>query len=124
MQMRVKLSGGLFVDCLVAQSNITQESINIQHGCQKYNIRLGSERIYPAAGPIRLALDLSDTFRRRISGRVSSFRSSYDRQLISFFNCISNGIVPNPGIGDGIAAIRAVEAARRSASNDGMEVLI
>jgi predicted dehydrogenase len=124
IRMQVRLEGGITAECISAHSNVTQESITIRCGSQRYRVRLGSERIRPAAGLIRSMLDLSDTFRRRLDARPSSLRSSFERQLVSFFNYISTGTAPHPGIADGLAVIRAVEAARRSAADCGMEVPI
>jgi predicted dehydrogenase len=124
IQMRVTLEDGVVADCLAAQSDVTQESISIQCEGQQYRVHLGSERIQPATGLIRYMLDLSDTLRRRLRGRRSSLRSSFERQLVSFFNYVRTGATPHPGIADGIAVIRATEAARQSAANGGMEVFI
>jgi predicted dehydrogenase len=44
--------------------------------------------------------------------------------LVSFFEYVRTGATPHPGIADGIAVIRAVEAARQSAANGGLEVVI
>lgn len=124
IRMRVRLEDGVVAECIAAHSNVTQESITIQGERQHYRVRLGSERIQPATGLIRSVLDLSDTFSRRLRGRRSSLRSSLERQLVIFFNYIRTGATPHPGIADGIAVIRAVEAARQSAASDGMEVFI
>lgn len=124
IQMRVRLEDGVVANCLAAHSDVTQESITIQCECQQYRVGLGSERIQPATGLIRSVLDFSDMLRRRLRGRRSSLRSSFERQLISFLNYVHTGATPHPGIADGIAVIRAVEAARQSAANSGMEVFI
>jgi predicted dehydrogenase len=124
IRMRVRLGGSIAAECIAAHSNVTQESITIQRERQQYRVRLGSERIQPATGLIRSMLDRSDTFRRRLRGRRSSLRSSFERQLVIFFNYVRTGATPQPGIADGIAVIRAIEAARQSAANGGMEVSI
>jgi predicted dehydrogenase len=124
IQMRVRLEDGVVAECLAAQGDVTEESITIQCERQQYRVRLGSERIQPSTGLIRSVLDLSDTLRRRLRGRRSSLRSSFERQLVSFFEYVRTGATPHPGIADGIAVIRAVEAARQSAANGGLEVVI
>lgn len=124
IRMRVRLEGDLVADCLVAYGNIYQESIAIQCARQKYRIYIDSERIQPAAGPIRSVLDLADTARRHVLGQQSLLHRSYERQLLCFFNSVRTGAIPQPGIADGVAAIRVVKAARWSASNDGKEALI
>jgi predicted dehydrogenase len=124
IQIQARLSGGGIADCLAAHRNAFQESMNIQLAQQQYLIRTDSDRMQPASGRIRFLLDLSDAIRRRLGGEQLSFSDSYRRQLVSFFNCIRTGQTPHPNIADGIAVIRAVEAARRSADSGGKEVLI
>lgn len=124
IEMEVRLAGGLVVVCLAAQNNLTREYIAINCEGRQYLIRLGSERIQPVVGLIRSVLDLSDTLRRGLLGRRSSLRDSYERQLIAFFNYVRTGTIPSPGIDDGIAVIRAVEAARQSAAYNGKEITI
>jgi len=124
IRMRVRLAGGGIADCMAAHSNVFQESITVQRERQQYRIHTGSERIQPVAGRIRFLLDLSDTLRRRLRSQQTSFNNSYKRQLISFLSYVRTGMTPQPSIADGIVAIRAVEAARRSVASGGMEVLI
>jgi predicted dehydrogenase len=124
VQMRVSLANGIVAECLAAHSNVSQESITIQCERQQYRMRVGSERIQPATGRLRSVLDLSDALSRRLRGRQTSMHSSFEQQLISFFNYIRTGVIPQPGIADGVAVIRATEAARQSAANAGMEVLL
>ena len=47
---------------------------------------------------------------------------SYEIQLIKFFDFIRSSRTADPGIEDGIAAIKAVEAARKSIINNGKEI--
>ena len=122
IELRVVLEDGIVAECLAAHSNISQESMTIQWESREYRIRMGSERIRPAGGPGRALLDLSDAVRRRLRGRETSMRTSFERQLIRFFDAIRAADRPQPGIADGIAVVQAVQAARRSAANSGMEV--
>ena len=124
IRMRVRLAGGGVAHCLAAHSNIYQESITVQCGRKRYQIHKGAERIEPTTGLVRSVLNLSDALRRRLRGQRSSLKRSYERQLISFLNYVRTGTTPQPSIADGIAAIRAVEAARQSAHIGGMEISI
>ncbi len=47
---------------------------------------------------------------------------SYERQLASFLGYVHSGEPPQPGMADGIATVRAVEAARESIAMDGRRV--
>ena len=124
IQMRVKLGYGIVAECRAAYSNLSGESIHIRCNGDEYRMRVGSERIQPAGGRIRFLLDLSDAVRRRLYGRKTSMDGSFERQLASFCNYVRAATTPEPGIAAGIAVTRAIEAARQSADNDGMEVLL
>lgn len=117
IHMRVVLSGGITGDCVAAHTGVPQESITVRCNGRVYCVRRGSERITPAPGPVRAVLDAVGTLSRRLWGRRSSLRRSYERQLSYFLHCVRTGAAPQPGLADGIAAIRALEAARRSASS-------
>jgi predicted dehydrogenase len=47
---------------------------------------------------------------------------SFERQLARFCDVVRTGAPPDPGLADGVAAVRAADAARRSAERDGREV--
>jgi predicted dehydrogenase len=124
LQIQVKLAGGVIAECLAALCNASHESITIRCQCNLYHIHLGSERIQPVGNVLRSILDFTDALKRRVGGRQSSMRRSYERQLIRFFHYVRIGVTPHPGIADGVAVLRAVEAARESISSNGREVLV
>jgi predicted dehydrogenase len=124
IEMRARLDGDIVAICTAAHSKVTRESLTICCRGERFSIRLGSERVQPAGGLIRRVLDFSDTVDRRVRGIRSSLRCSYQQQLALFLNCVRTGITPEPGIEDGIASIRAVEAARKSAAAGGIEVTV
>lgn len=126
IRMKVRLEDGIVAECLADTRSVSMESITIQCESQNYMARtyLGSKRIQPARGGVRFSLDFCDALGRRLTGRQSSLRRSYELQLMSFFDCVNTGTTPRPDAVDGIAAIRAVEAARKSAADGGKEVLI
>ena len=61
---------------------------------------------------------------RGLSGRRPSLQRSYDIQLAAFLDGIRRRVPLRPGLADGMAAVRAVDAARESAARDGMEVAV
>lgn len=125
IQMTVKLSDGNTACCEATYSkHAHEESVTVDYGHKRYRIYAGSDRAQPASGIIRRLLDRSDAVIRNLHHNQSSFEDSYRLQLISFVNCVLTGSTPQPGIADGIAAIQAVEAARKSAAANGMEVAI
>jgi predicted dehydrogenase len=124
IQMKVKLGGTIVADCMIAHRALSLESIEVQCGRERYEIHMGSDRIRPAKGLMRSMLDHLGLFQRQIRGRKSTLRSSYEQQLVAFFDHVHTRTIPKPGITDGIAAIRGVEAARHSIANGGMEVMI
>lgn len=124
IKMQIRLENDVLANCHVAYANKSQEFIAVQSGHQRYHIRLGSERLQPAAGFIRYLYDLSEAVMRRLRGLQSSLVLSYDRQLMSFVNHILTETTPKPGIAEGIAAIRAVQAARKSMVRGGVEVSV
>lgn len=124
IQMRVKLGNGIVAECQAAYSNRSGESIHIRCNGDEYRMRVGSERIQPAGGRIRFLLDLSDAVWRRLYGKKTSMDGSFEQQLARFCNYVRTATTPEPGIAAGIAVTRAIQAARQSAANDGMEVLL
>lgn len=121
--MRIKLTGGAVADCRVSFDSFSEEVLSFQTSKRKYRIHAGSDRITPTNG-IRPVLDLSDALIRKVSSRKISILISYKRQLGIFFDYVRSGMKPQPDLTDGIAAIRAVEAARKSAANNLCEVTV
>jgi predicted dehydrogenase len=124
IQMHVRLTNGIMAECQAAYSSVSQESITVQCKSRGYRMCVGSERLQPADGPIRCFLDVSDAVTRRVCGRRTSMHSSFEAQVASFVTYVRNGVTPEPGLADGIAVTRAIEAARCSADRNGTEVLL
>jgi predicted dehydrogenase len=122
ISMRVKLAGGVVAECVAAHNDRPGESIAVDCGGRLYRIRRGSERVQPSGGRWRAALDAMDTWRRRLQGRRSSLRRSYEEQLRQFARGIRSGAALEPGFADGLAVLRIAQAARRSAARGGAEV--
>jgi predicted dehydrogenase len=122
--MRVRLAGGIVAECAAAHHDRPGESIAVDCGGKQYRISRGSERAQPASGRRRAALDAMDTWRRRLLGRRSSLRRSYEEQLRQFARGIRLGTALEPGFADGLAVLRIAQAARRSAAQGGAEVRV
>ncbi|MGV7224177.1 MAG: Gfo/Idh/MocA family protein [Nitrospinales bacterium] len=121
LHMRIKLTGGAVAECRISFDSFSEEVLSFQTSKRKYRIHAGSDRTTPT-NSIRPVLDLYDALIRKVRNRKISILTSYERQLRSFFDYVRSGIKPQPNLTDGIAAIRAVEAARKSAANDACEV--
>jgi len=87
-----------------------------------YRIDLRSDRCRPGQGMIRLALDGLDAVGRRVTGHPLSILESHDLQLAAFADCVMNRRMPRASLADGIAAVRCIDAARRSAALGGLRV--
>jgi predicted dehydrogenase len=122
VELRTRLADGTTAKCRVAYGGLTSESIDMRLERDRYWVRMGSDRNEPAAGLRRSLLDVSDAIRRRLQGRRSSLHYSHERQLLRFFEHVRGAEPPAPGLEDGIAVVRAVEAARRSIANRSKEV--
>lgn len=125
IKARVTLYGEGLAVCRVGQADQPQEEIRVRAGNRSYEIRAGSERIWPAAGTGRRALDLLDSAPRRALGSPDGLVRSYERQLEAFLPRVeSRGAGPRPGPGttDGLAALLAIDTVRRSLDEGGAEL--
>ena len=120
--MRVRLAGGVTAACEASFAGVSRESMVVRGRAGAYGMRVGSERLQPVDGAGRAALDLSDAVRRRLRGRLASMHHSFDEQLAAFCRFVRAGVPPDPGLVDGIAVVRALDAARQSAERAGAEV--
>jgi predicted dehydrogenase len=117
----VRLEGGVEAECRASQQARYREVVLVRRGGSRWVARDGSDRIAPAGGPVRAALDAADRVRRRLGRRTPALARSFDLQLLAFADFVRRGVRPEPGIEDGLAVLRAVEAARRSAAGGGVE---
>lgn len=122
IHMKVGLDGDIMADCLVAHGSRYRECVNVEYGRYRYRIRTYSERIRPAQGAFRRILDGYDWFKRLQKRDQLPMKLSFERQLACFLGYVRSGEPPQPGLADGIAAVRAVEAARESIAKDGRRV--
>jgi len=110
----IKTSDGINITSRIAHSDITEKKLSVFAEDKIYFIRLGSVRCLPMPGLKRKILDLKDTIVRKLLHQKSPIKHSYEIQLNKFVNMIGNGKMDKPDVSDGIAALKAVTAARLS----------
>jgi myo-inositol 2-dehydrogenase / D-chiro-inositol 1-dehydrogenase len=123
-QLHARLVDGTTATCVAAYRDHSTEVIQVSAGSKRSCLRAGSERIWPASGGVRRVLDISDAVHRRMLRRRGGFSQSYTEQLISFVACVRGRTPASPCLRDGLAAIRAIAAARASLVSGGVDVTI
>jgi myo-inositol 2-dehydrogenase/D-chiro-inositol 1-dehydrogenase len=121
---RLSLTGGTRVGFWAGDAESYDEWMNVQMNGRRFRVWSGSRRASPAAGPIRFGLDVGDALAHRLLRRRSPLSRSYEAQLRAFVTSVLGGRQPSPGLEDGIAVVRAMEAVRRSAAAGGAETSI
>lgn len=121
-ELTVRLEDGTVALCRAAYRERSEEAVLVSVGPEQSSARVGSERIRPAEGGLRQILDLADTIRRRALRGRGGLTRSYDQQLESFIASVREGKAPSPGLTDGLAVMRAVEAARVSLARRGADI--
>jgi len=124
VRMEISLATGPVVTCIASHSAPSVETISLEAAGIRYQAARGSDRIHPTVQPLRQLLDKKDLVVRKLTGRPSTMRDTFRRQLQAFVDSIRTGTPPVPGIGDGVAAVKAVAAARRSCEANGREVFV
>jgi predicted dehydrogenase len=118
----VRLVDGSTASCRAAYRERSAETIEVVWKGTRICARVGSERISPGSGPVRRALDVSDTVRRRLLRRKGGLTRSYKEQLTAFADCVRGQTPASPSLEDGLAVLRAIGAARASLRSDGAPV--
>lgn len=124
VRLCVELEENVVAQLVAAHTDESQETIDLRCGADRYRIMVGSELVTPPVGPKRKLRDLTARVRRRLSGQPTSHRLTHAEQLRAFVGHVEQGTTPECGIEDGIAAIRAVEAARESMAADGRRIAL
>ena len=119
--MKIGIAENNYIDCLLAHSDKTIKSINVNTEERNYFIFLGSARILPAPGNKRKLLDLNDMIERKLLRKTSPIKNSYEVQLNNFFRFDKH---TEPDIRDGVSAIWAVMTARESINKNGKEIFL
>ena len=123
-QLNVRLVDGTSATCIAAYRDRSMEVIHVATGPEQSCVRTGSERIWPASGGIRRVLDIGDTVHRRMLRRRGGLSCSYAEQLTSFVACVRGRTPASPCLRDGLAVLRAIEAARASLVSGGADVTL
>ncbi|MFW6059547.1 MAG: Gfo/Idh/MocA family protein [Phycisphaeraceae bacterium] len=124
VRLKVRLSNGVEAEMHHEHGEWTQEHFRVQWDGRAFEARMGSSRIQPAAGPVRTLLDRMDQVARKLRGRGWTLGRSYVEQVETFARCVRRDESPVPGYTDGLAGLRGLDAARRSADTQGEEVSI
>lgn len=112
--LTIKTTGGINIKAYIAHSDKTVKKISTTVGKNKYVITLGSERYSNETGVKRKMLDINDSIKRKILLQSSPIKKSYQLQLERYSQMIRSTEPAKPDIMDGIAAVKAVLAARLS----------
>jgi predicted dehydrogenase len=124
IQAQAGFHGGGAAFCRARPGNRPHERIGIRAGHGRYEVRWGSERCWPAAGPGRRALDLVDSASRWVSGSRDILARTYEAQLGAFVRALQSRAGAAPGTTDGTAALLAMHALQCSLEEGGAEVAV
>jgi predicted dehydrogenase len=116
---RLAFPGESIAACRAGPGYRAEEVIRIRAGSRRYEIRAGSDRVWPPTGLRRSVLDLMDSSRRRARGNGDGLATSYERQLAAFLASMQSRVASGPGTAAGLAAMLALEAVRRSLEEGG-----
>lgn len=123
-QLSVCVDGNICVNVRIAFLQQTLKSISVVTNHKKYLLTIGSERIAEPLLMKRSIVDFYDRVKRKFLGQSSPLKKSYELQVKNFFETLLNRSEPSPGITDGIAAILAGIAARKSLNENGKEIYL
>ena len=122
--MKLETTGGIMAECVLAHGGASHERLAVDMEGQSLRADALSERIWPARGVRRWALDRADALGRRLQGRQPSLLSTFDYQLSAFAEALLSGEALSPNVHDGVGVMQALEAARLSLNNEGREVVV
>ena len=122
--LNVKIKEDQIIRCRIAYCDETIRTIRLKSENKKFFISLKSVRILPYCGFMRNSLDIKDRLTTKFLGKEFPFNVSYRIQLEKFFDFVSSGKTPRPGIDEGITAIQAIRSAQSSILNNGKEIFL
>ncbi len=123
-QLSACVEGNICVNVRIAFLQQTLKSVSFVTNRKQYHLTIGSERIKEPLVMKRSVVDFYDRIKRKFLRQTSPLKRSYEFQLNNFFESITNKSEPCPGITDGIAAILAGIAARKSLNENGKEIYL
>lgn len=123
-QIKVLIENNIEITGRLAYLSETLKYISVVTSNKNYYLTIGSERMSPSKGTSRSLIDFYEQVQRKILGKSSSLRLSYEKQLNNFLINIKSNEKPTPDINDGIVSILVGIAARKSINNMGKEIFI
>jgi myo-inositol 2-dehydrogenase/D-chiro-inositol 1-dehydrogenase len=121
VQVEASFHAGGSARCWVGRGERAEERLTIRVGKRVFELRAGSGRARPSGGTARAAIDLAAATGRRLTAVQDSLAQSYEQQLSGFLDAVRARARTVPGTADGLAALLAVEAARRSLAAGAVE---
>lgn len=122
LELNIKVSESTVIHCYIGHSVKTIRSLKIKSEYDNFYITLKSARILPRSGNLRTLLDFNDRIIRKLLRITSPIKKTYEIQLKNFFDYARSDKQASPGIKDGVSAILAVQAVRKSMNNSGKEI--
>ncbi|MEM6392440.1 MAG: Gfo/Idh/MocA family oxidoreductase [Planctomycetota bacterium] len=124
IEIKLTTDRGIEVGLVHEHGTDTFEHFDLHAKNDRLRLQMGSDRIQPAAGLGRTLGDKIDKVKRKLAGNGWTLGESYARQLNNFYAVIEGKAKPSPSVHDGLRAMIATDAARRSASEGGKEITI
>lgn len=123
-EIKVWIENNLEITGRLAYMSETLKYISVVTNNKEYYLTIGSERMNPFKGVRRSLIDFYEQVQRKILGKSSSLKLSYEKQFNNFFINLNSKDKLVPDINDGIASILIGMAARKSINNMGKEIFI
>jgi predicted dehydrogenase len=121
-RFEIGISDNICIHCLIGHCGDSTRSIKLTSNGKTYFIQHKSVRISTGLNRAGGIIDLYDRVKRKLLRQSSPIKNTFEKQLHHFFNGLRLNQSADPGIGDGLAAILAAEAARESINNRGKQV--
>ncbi len=121
VQVQATFHGGGTASCRAGRAERAEERVLIRAGNRAFELRAGSDRARPSGGTARAAIDIADATGRKLASAQDSLARSYERQLQAFVDAVGARAKIAPGTTDGLAALLAADAVRRSLAEGSLE---
>jgi myo-inositol 2-dehydrogenase/D-chiro-inositol 1-dehydrogenase len=124
LRLEIKMSDGKLINCRLAHSDSPGRTIKLKSPKENFLLTVDSVRISPVNGRMRKILNVYDLFKRKLLKEPSPVKNTFEQQLKKFLDFINSGQKAVPGIKEGIDAVKAAEAARKSSGENGKEIYL
>lgn len=118
VELAMRLGSRTRARCTVSQGLTSRERVTVRQAATAdgsqgtWMLRPSSERLTPAGGGRRTAIDRVAAISRRLRGRPDPMARSFAAQLEALVACVRGTEAPSPDVADGLAVAEAVAAAR------------